>query len=66
MTKANLSANYRKQLLKTFRILFEDVNARGFIGWTTVEECMDRDDALNYFQKHFPDKEIIQISEIRD
>lgn len=64
--KANLSANYRKQRLQKFRVLFEDIKAPGFIGWTIIEECIDRDDALNYFQKHFPSKEIIQISELRD
>jgi hypothetical protein len=64
--KANLSAGYRKQRLQKYRILFEDIEARGFIGWTTIEECIDRDDALDYFQKHFPRKEIIQISQIQD
>ena len=62
----HLTENYRKQRLQKFRILFEDIEARGFIGWTIIEECIDRDDALNYFQKHFSGKEIIQISELRD
>lgn len=64
--KANLSADYRKQRLQKYRILFEDIKARGFIGWTIIEECVDRDDALNYFKKNFPDKEIIQISQLKD
>ena len=49
-----------------YRILFEDIYVPGFIGWTIIEECIDRDDALNYFQSNFPDKEIIQISQLND
>jgi len=64
--KANLSASYRKQRLQKFRILFEDIKARGFIGWTIIEECINLEDALNYFKKNFPNKEVIQISELRD
>ena len=62
--KANLSASYRKQRLQKFRILFEDIKAPGFIGWTIIEECVDRDDALDYFKKNFPNKEIMQISQL--
>ena len=64
--KANLSASYRKQRLQKFRILFEDIKARGFIGWTIIEECVDLEDALNCFKKNFSNKEVIQISELRD
>ena len=62
--KANLSASYHKQRLQKFRILFEDIKAPGFIGWTIIEECVDRDDALDYFKKNFPNKEIMQISQL--
>jgi hypothetical protein len=64
--KANLSADYRKQRFKKFRILFEDTKARGFIGWTIIEDCVDQDDALNYFQKNFHNKEILQIAQIQN
>jgi hypothetical protein len=64
--KTNFSASYRKQRLQKFRILFEDIKARGFIGWTIIEECIDLEDALNCFKKNFPNKEVIQISELRD
>ena len=62
--KANLSASYRKQRLQKFRILFEDIEAPRFIGWTTIEECVDRDDAIDCFKKNFPNKEIMQISQL--
>lgn len=62
----HLTENYRKQRLQKYRILFEDIKARGFIGWTIIEECVDRDDALDCFKKNFPTKEIIQISQIKD
>jgi len=60
----HLTENYRKQRLKKYRILFEGIEARGFIGWTIIEECVDRDDALDYFKKNFPNKEIMQISQL--
>lgn len=50
--------------LKSFRILFERNDYSGKIGWTTIEECYDMDDAISYFEKHFPEQEIIQIREI--
>ena len=46
-----------------FHVLFQDIKAPGFIGWTVIEECLNLDDALNFFQENFPDKEIIQISD---
>jgi hypothetical protein len=64
--KANLSASYRKQRLQKYRILFEDIKTPGFIGWTIIEESVDRDDALDCFKKNFPTKEIIQISQIKN
>lgn len=52
--------------LKSFRILFERNDNSGRIGWTTIEECYDMDDAIEYFQHKFPEQEIIQIREVCD
>jgi hypothetical protein len=51
---------------QNFRILFEDIEKRGFIGWTVIEDCFDMDDALDYFKNNFITKEIIQIAEVFD
>lgn len=61
-----MKRNYSFQKLKSFRILFESKDHSGKIGWTTIEECYDMDDALSYFANKFPEQEIIQIREIAD
>ena len=52
--------------LKNFRILFEKVSNRDKINWTTVEGCIDYEDAIDYFRQtySFEEYEIIQIKEI--
>ena len=52
--------------LKSFRILFEKVSNRDKINWTTVEGCIDCEDAIDYFRQtySFEEYEIIQIKEI--
>ena len=60
----HITENYRKQRLKSFKIIFEDTRARGFIGWTIIEDCLSMDDAIDYFHKHFYNKEITKISQI--
>ena len=54
--------------LKTFRILFENVKSPGKMGWTTIEDCEDYEDAINYFRNNFSfvDHEIIQVREVSD
>ena len=49
---------------KNFRVLFEDTKARGFIGWTLIEDCDDMNDAISYFSHKFSNKEIIQVREV--
>jgi hypothetical protein len=51
---------------KSFRILFESKDHSGKIGWTTIEDCKDMDDAISYFMSKFTEHEIIQIREIVD
>lgn len=57
---------YSFSKLKAFRILFERNDHSGKIGWTTIEECNDMDEAISYFLKQFPEYEIIQVREIAD
>ena len=57
---------YSFSKLKSFRILFERNDHSGKIGWTTIEECYDMDDAISYFALKFPEQEIIQVREIAD
>ena len=54
--------------LKTFRILFESAKSPGKVGWTTIEDCEDHEDAINYFRNNFSfvDYEIIQVREVSD
>lgn len=52
--------------LKQFRILFEDSNKKGYFGWTTISDCVDIEDAMNYFMKQFKDREIVSVRQIRD
>ena len=54
--------------LKTFRILFESVKDQGKVGWTIIEDCVDHEDAINYFRGRFSfsDYEIIQVREVCD
>lgn len=52
--------------MKNYRILFERNDHSGKIGWTTIEDCKDAVEAIEYFQKHFPEQEIIQVREIAD
>jgi hypothetical protein len=50
--------------LKSFRILFERNDHSGKIGWTTIEECNDMEEAISYFTSKFPEQEIIQVREV--
>ena len=54
--------------LKTFRILFESAKSPGKVGWTTIEDCEDHEDAINYFRSNFSfvDYEIIQVKVVFD
>lgn len=54
--------------MKTFRVLFEKVSDRGKIGWTVIEDCIDYEDAIEFFRKQFSfdEYEIIQTKEVCD
>ena len=56
--------SYETIKYRKFRVLFEDTKARGFIGWTVVAECKTKQDAIDYFKKHFATKEVISVTEI--
>jgi hypothetical protein len=61
----NLRRNmYSFTKLKSFRILFERNDHSGKIGWTTIEECNDMEEAISYFTSKFPEQEIIQVREV--
>jgi hypothetical protein len=61
-----LMHSYETIKYRKFRILFEDTQARGFIGWTVITECKTKQDAIDRFKKHFLMKEMISVSEIVD
>lgn len=58
--------SYETIKYRKFRILFEDTQARGFIGWTVVNECKTKQEAIDRFKNHFKTKEMISVSEIVD